>query len=128
MNNIPSRTCLTIAVGAVLTLAASWAQAQPQPATDDVERGRQLFMANGCYSCHGTVGQGGERSAAPRLAPEPYPFEAFKVLVRTPRESMPRFDVRYLSDAQLLQIHRYLSAVPKGLAAKDITVLQSLAP
>jgi ubiquinol-cytochrome c reductase cytochrome c subunit len=94
---------------------------------DEVERGRQLFMANGCYSCHGTVGQGGERSAAPRLAPEPYPFEAFKVLVRTPREAMPRFDVRYLSDEQLQLIHRYLSAVPKGPAAKDIAALQSLA-
>ena len=101
--------------------------AHAQPVADDVERGRQLFMANGCYSCHGTVGQGGERSAAPRLAPEPYPFEAFKALVRTPREAMPRFDPRFLSDEQLLLIHRYLSAVPQGPAARDIAVLQRLA-
>jgi ubiquinol-cytochrome c reductase cytochrome c subunit len=107
-------------------LALVWGSALAQGA-DDVERGRQLFMANGCYSCHGTVGQGGERSAAPRLAPEPYPFEAFKVLVRTPREAMPRFDPRYLSDAQLQLIHRYLSSIQKGPAAKDIGVLQLLA-
>lgn len=109
---------------AVLTLAAGWVQAQP--ATDDVERGRQLFMANGCYSCHGTVGQSGERSAAPRLAPGPYPFDAFKVLVRTPREAMPRFDVRYISDAQLQLIHGYLASIAKGPAAQDIPALQAL--
>ena len=97
-----------------------------QASADDVERGRQLFMANGCYSCHGTVGQGGERSAAPKLAPETYPFEAFRALVRTPREAMPRFDLKYLNDEQLQLIHRYLSSVPKGLAAKDIPALQGL--
>ena len=110
---------------AFTAVAMAWGSAWAQPA-DDVERGRQLFMANGCYSCHGTVGQGGERSAAPRLAPEPYPFEAFKVLVRTPREAMPRFDVRYLSDEQLQLIHRYLTAVTQGPAVKDIAVLQAL--
>jgi ubiquinol-cytochrome c reductase cytochrome c subunit len=110
---------------ALLGLSAGWAAAQS--ATDDVERGRQLFMSIGCYSCHGTVGQGGERSAAPRIAPEPYPFEAFKALVRTPREAMQRFDARYLSDEQLRSIHRYLASVPKGPAAKDIAALQSLA-
>jgi ubiquinol-cytochrome c reductase cytochrome c subunit len=118
MNAMRDFTC-----AAALTLACSSVLAQ---AADDVERGRQLFMANGCYSCHGTVGQGGERSAAPRLAPEPYPFEAFKALVRIPREAMPRFDARYLSDEQLQAIHRYLSSIPKGPAARDIAVLQAL--
>jgi ubiquinol-cytochrome c reductase cytochrome c subunit len=112
-------------IEAIAALALVWGSAPAQPA-DEVERGRQLFMANGCYSCHGTVGQGGERSAAPRLAPEPYPFEAFKALVRTPREAMPRFDQRYLSDEQLQLIHRYLASIPKGAAAKDIAALQSL--
>jgi ubiquinol-cytochrome c reductase cytochrome c subunit len=115
------RTLCTALLGLSAGLAAA------QSATDEVERGRQLFMANGCYSCHGTVGQGGERSAAPRLAPEPHPFEAFKVLVRTPREAMPRFDTRYLSDAQLQLIHRYLASIPKGPGARDIAALQSLA-
>jgi ubiquinol-cytochrome c reductase cytochrome c subunit len=92
---------------------------------DEIERGRQLFMANGCYSCHGTVGQGGERSGAPKLAPDTYPFEVFRSFVRTPKEAMPRFDVRYLSDEQLRSIHAYLSSVPKGSAAKDIPQLRT---
>ena len=97
---------------------------QAQIANADVERGRQLYMDTGCFSCHGTVGQGGERSGAPKLAPDTYPFEAFRVLVRTPREAMPRFDVRYISDEQLQLIHRYLSAVPPGRRAADIPELR----
>ena len=103
-------------------LAASRVLAQNAP--DEIERGRVLYMTNGCYSCHGTVGQGGERSGAPRLAPEPYPFDAFRVLVRTPREAMPRFDVRFVSDEQLSAIHRYLGSIAKGPAAKDIPQLR----
>ena len=110
-----------------------WAAAQAVSSTvvspgaaDDVERGRQLYMANGCFSCHGTVGQGGERSGAPKLAPDTYPFEAFGVLVRTPREAMPRFDVKFVSEEQLQLIHRYLSSVPRGAAARDIPALQGL--
>lgn len=110
---------------------AATAQAVTSPvvspgAADEAERGRQLFMANGCFSCHGTVGQGGERSAGPRLAPDPYPFEAFRVLVRTPREAMPRFDVKYLSDEQLQLIHRYLASLPKAPAVGDIPALAGL--
>jgi ubiquinol-cytochrome c reductase cytochrome c subunit len=109
--------------GAVLWLIGATALAQ---ASDDVERGRDLYMRNGCYSCHGTVGQGGERSGSPKLAPETYPFEVFKLMVRTPREAMPRFDPRYVSDEDLLAMHRYLSAQPKSTAAREIPALQSL--
>ena len=106
--------------------AASVAQtlAQAQSGNDEIERGRALYMKNGCYSCHGTVGQGGERSGAPKLAPGTYPFEAFRVLVRTPREAMPRYDLQYLDDGQLQLIHRYLSAVPPGRRAADIPELR----
>ena len=92
---------------------------------DEVDAGRKLYMSNGCYSCHGTVGQGGERSSAPRIAPDPYPFEAFRILVRQPREAMPRLDPKFVSDEQLLSIHRYLASIAKGPMAKDIAPLQA---
>lgn len=107
-----------------LALWCSVGPACAQAAADEVERGRQLYMANGCFSCHGTVGQGGERSGAPKLAPGPHPFEAFKVLVREPREAMPRLDPRFVSDEQLLAMHHYLASIPKGPSAKDIAALQ----
>ena len=111
------------AAGPALLLALAAAGLQAQPA-DEVERGRQLFMANGCFSCHGTAGQGGERSGAPKLAPETLPFDAFRVLVRTPREAMPRVDPRYVSDEQLRAIHAYLGSIQKGAGAKEIAALQ----
>ena len=104
---------------------SGWTQAAaPSVSADEIEQGRQLYMRNGCYTCHGTVGQGGERSAGPRLAPEPFPFEAFKAQVRQPREAMPRLDVRFVDDDQLRAMHRYLASIPKGPLAKDIAQLQ----
>ena len=113
------------------TLAVAFAAALSAPAAvlgqgggSEIERGRALYMSHGCFVCHGTVGQGGERSGAPKLAPDPYPYEAFRALVRTPREAMPRFDLKYLSDDQLQLIHRYVASIAAGLAAKDIPALQ----
>ena len=105
-------------------LAVAATSAVAQTAASEVETGRQLFMNNGCYTCHGTVGQGSERGVGPRIAPDPYPFEAFKAMVRNPREAMPAFDARFVSDAQLLSIHRYLASIAKGPGARDIAQLR----
>jgi ubiquinol-cytochrome c reductase cytochrome c subunit len=105
-------------------LAFAPALALAQATDTQAERGRHLFMRNGCFACHGTVGQGGERSGAPKLAPDTYPFDAFRALVRTPREAMPRFDAQFVSDDDLRAIHRYLSTLPQGPAAKDIALLR----
>jgi mono/diheme cytochrome c family protein len=113
------------AAAAALGAGAAMAQAAPDGAAKAIEQGRVLYMANGCYSCHGTQGQGGgERSGAPKLAPEPYPFDAFRVLVRTPREAMPRLDEKFVNDDQLRLMHRYLQSVEKSPAAKDIAALR----
>ena len=112
--------CLTLT--SILFAAAAPCLAQSDSA--EVERGRQLYMSNGCFSCHGTVGQGGERSSAPKLAPQPYPFEAFAQMVRQPREAMPRYEARFVSDEQLLSMHRYLASIATGPSAKDIPQLQ----
>ncbi len=109
-----------------LVLCAGAATAQPSAA--ELESGRAAYMQFGCYTCHGTVGQGGERSAAPRIAPGPHPLEAFRAMVRQPREAMPRYESRYVSDDQLRLMHAYLASIPQGRAAKDIAELQVAAP
>ena len=121
MNRLPTSLVLALAA-MVVSIAAGPARAQSDAET--IERGRQFYMANGYFSCHGTVGQGGERGGAPKLAPEPHPFEAFKVLVRTPREAMPRLDPRHVSDEQLRAMHAYLGSIQKGPGAKDIAALR----
>ena len=115
---------LNLAAAAALLLALAGASAQAQGTAPGVETGRELYMKNGCYSCHGTVGQGGLASVGPRLAPEPFPLEVFKVIVRNGKQSMPRFDARFVSDDQLQSIHQYLASIPKGRGAKDIPLLQ----
>jgi mono/diheme cytochrome c family protein len=107
-----------------LCVACAAGMASAQGNASDVEHGRQLFMKNGCYSCHGTVGQGGDRGAGPRIAPMAMPADAFKTFIRNPPEAMPRFDEKFVSDADLDAIHRYIMSLPKGRSAKEITLLQ----
>ena len=51
-----------------------------------VERGKKLYQEKWCHTCHGTVGQGGERGAGPKIAPNPFPYEAFAMQTRRPRQ------------------------------------------
>ena len=90
----------------------------------DAARGKGLFMKNLCYTCHGTAGQGGDRGSGPRIAPNPFPWEAFTVAVRRPRESMPRYPAEYVSDQELADIYAYLSSFKAGAKSADIPLLK----
>jgi ubiquinol-cytochrome c reductase cytochrome c subunit len=71
---------------AILLLIAGNSFAQ-EP-SGDVTRGHAAFLKYMCYTCHGTVGQGAERGAGPKLAPNPFPWAGFEFQVRTPRQDM----------------------------------------
>src|ERR1700761_2276387 len=60
-------------------------QAAPQSPQGDAQRGKQLFAADGCYECHGYVGQGSIRTG-PTLAPKVIPFAAFQAQLRKPAD------------------------------------------
>jgi ubiquinol-cytochrome c reductase cytochrome c subunit len=90
------------------------------------EKGKALFMKNMCYTCHGTVGQGGERGAGPKLAPDPFPFVAFEMQLRSPRGVMPRFPKEYVSDQEVADIYQYVASVKAGPKAADIPQLKGL--
>jgi mono/diheme cytochrome c family protein len=87
--------------------------------------GKKLFMQNMCYSCHGTLGQGGERGAGPKLAPNPFPFVAFEMQLRKPRGTMPRYPAQFVSDQDVADIYAYVASIPAGPAAKDIPLLKN---
>src|SRR5689334_11215041 len=65
--------CVTIRVIAVIAALAACAGAAAQTAQSlgappgDAKRGGQLFAQHLCHNCHGSVGQGGERGAGPRI-------------------------------------------------------------
>ena len=94
-------------VVAVLFAIANLA-AQP---VSQVDRGRETFLRVGCYQCHGTEGQGA--STGPRLGPNPLPVAQFTRAVRTPRNEMPPYGPKLLSDAEIADLHAFLAARPR---------------
>lgn len=102
------------------------AAVQAQTPAAAVDRGRSLYQKNMCFTCHGTLGQGGERNAGPTIAPSPWPYVAFAQQVRRPREVMPRYTVQFVSDQDLTDIYAYVASIKAGPAAKDISLLSSL--
>jgi|SRR5579859_7414602 mono/diheme cytochrome c family protein len=87
--------------------------------TGNAENGKKLFMKNGCYECHGTVGQGG---TGPRLAPRPLPPAALTAYVRKPGNGMPPYSSKVMSDAEAADIRAYLATIPEP--RKDIPQLK----
>jgi cytochrome c553 len=108
---------------AALHLAAAAAFAQEPPKGSAV-RGHELFTQLGCYFCHGTAGEGGERGAGPKLFPNPFPLEAFSMQLRKPRRDMPQYVEKWVSDQDVADLHAYLTSLKPAPAAKDIPQLK----
>jgi mono/diheme cytochrome c family protein len=88
------------------------------------KRGETLYMQHQCYSCHGTQGQGGERNAGPKIFPNPTPFVAFELQMRTPRNLMPRYSVQNINDMQLKDLYAYVENMKPSSAVLQIPLLQ----
>jgi ubiquinol-cytochrome c reductase cytochrome c subunit len=104
------------ALAVSLTLGAGAALAA------DAAKGKQNFMKYGCWQCHGTVGQGSPISG-PKLAPDPLPLEAMSAFIRSSNRQMPPYKEDVLPNADLADIHAYLSSVPKPPDYKTIPLL-----
>jgi ubiquinol-cytochrome c reductase cytochrome c subunit len=88
----------------------------------DPEKGRELFIKNGCWQCHGFVGQGGV--TGPKLAPDPKPLDFINVFIRHTNGPMPKYSEKILSKEDLAEIHSYLASIPKSPNYKDISLLK----
>jgi ubiquinol-cytochrome c reductase cytochrome c subunit len=111
-----------IATVIFILLAASAAQA----AAPSAARGKQVYMANGCWTCHGTVGQGSFTGL--KLVPEPLPLDAMITFIRGSTGPMPAYSADGMPDADIADIHAYLSSVPKSPTADSIPILRDLKP
>jgi mono/diheme cytochrome c family protein len=109
-------------VSALLVSVALAAVAAESPPTGDAANGKKLFMTVGCYQCHGTTGAGGG-IAGPKLTPNPLPFIAVKVKLRTASGRMPVFSEAVLKDSDITDIYAYLQSIPSGPNARDIAIL-----
>ena len=94
--------------------------AQGSSTSGNSENGRSVYLKDGCYECHGSVGQGG---TGPRLGPRPLAVAAFIGYVRKPAGVMPPYSTKILSDKELADILAYLSSVPAPPSAGSIRIL-----
>ena len=117
----------------LLTLTASVLTAQtPTPAPNaaprgSVENGKKLFVAYGCYQCHGYAAQGGASGdrGGPRIAPRPIAFAAFSKYVRRPLDQMPPYTQKLASDQDLADIYAWLLTVPEPPPVNSIPQLRN---
>ena len=131
-----SRAFVRLALAAALAssgLLAGVVSAQSTAPAGDAQHGRTEFIAQGCYECHGYVGQGtGHRGAGqspgPMLAPAPVPYAAFIKQLRTPRLMMPPYSPTILSDKDAADIYAYLESIPARPDASQIPALAQLDP
>lgn len=90
----------------------------------DATRGYKAYMHHLCYTCHGTVGQGGERGAGPALAPKLWPYAAFAQQTRKPRGVMIPYSEKTLPEQDLVDMHVYLRTIKTSPDAKDVPLLK----
>jgi ubiquinol-cytochrome c reductase cytochrome c subunit len=116
------------AAAALLCALTSAGYAQSSKSTrPSAANGKTVFMRVGCYTCHGTVGQGG---AGARLAPNTMPLAAMQVWVRggTPGWSiargMPAFPTNVISESELADVQAYLASLPPPPKPDDIALLK----
>ncbi len=94
------------------------------PAAGDAAKGKALFLKDGCYECHGYVGQGSKDGA--RIGPPVLNVQGLIRYVRRPAGAMPAFTEKVVTDAELTDIYAYLKSIPAPKAVKDIPLLDQL--
>jgi len=131
--------CQAFLKGALVDSARSVAVAQGRPEagtqstsappkadntpTGNAKNGRAVYTADGCYECHGREAQGGA-GTGPKLGPAPIPFPAFVFQVRSPRDQMPPYTSKVLSDAELADIYAFVQSVPQPPKVDSIPQLK----
>ena len=118
---VPGIVACGLLVG--LTSLAAQTQPAPTPATGNAEAGKKAYNSYGCYQCHGFEGQGSS-ATGPRLGPRPLPYAVFSRYVRRPTGQMPLYTEKVLPDADLQNIHAYLTSRPAPKAVDSIPILK----
>jgi mono/diheme cytochrome c family protein len=131
MRNVtPNRGVLAAIAGVGLVAAAlagftGAARAQDAPPGDAIE-GKRLYLAVGCFTCHGRSGQGGAMNGpAPVLAKTQMPFEGFKGQLRSPVNDMPAYSEKVMTDKQVADIYAFVESLPGPRPTKDMKIFDN---
>ena len=107
--------------------AGGFAPARAQDAPPgDAANGQRVYIADGCFTCHGRSGQGGAfNGPAPSLAKTEMPFDGFKAQLRDPANDMPAYSTAVLSDQEIADMYAFVQSLPAARSAKDISILNN---
>ena len=90
----------------------------------DPVNGKRVYLADGCFLCHGRAGQGGAMNyPAPAIAQLEMPVESFIAFLREAPNDMPAYAASVLSDKEAADILAFLRSLPGRKSAKDIPLL-----
>jgi len=98
-------------------------QSSDTPPSGNAQNGKKLFNGDGCYECHGRLGQGAAQTGAARIGPPQLSFEGFQSYVRNPKNNMPPYNSKAIPDQDLADIYAYLKSIPMPPKGKDIPLL-----
>jgi mono/diheme cytochrome c family protein len=111
---------LTVATAALAAAGIAVAQT----AAGDAGNGKRVFLADGCFECHGRAGQGGAMNyPTPAIAQLEMPVESFVAFLRDAPRDMPAYSAGVLSDKDAADIYAYLRSLPGRKPAKDFPLL-----
>jgi mono/diheme cytochrome c family protein len=117
------RFCVATLAVAGVAAAATVALAEDTPSGDAVN-GKRVYLADGCFACHGRAGQGGAMNyPTPALARMELPVESFVAFLRAAPNDMPAYSAEVLSDKDAADIHAFLQSLPGRRPAKDLPLL-----
>jgi mono/diheme cytochrome c family protein len=114
-------------IAALATIALGWATsaaAQDTAPPGDAANGKRVYLADGCFECHGRVGQGGAfLGPAPGIAATQLPYEALKQQLRDPTNNMPAYAEVVLPEKDVADIYAYLQSLSGPREAKDLPAI-----
>jgi mono/diheme cytochrome c family protein len=114
---------IAVALAVVVLGSSGKARAQTNGSaayTGDVENGKRLFVADGCYQCHNYNGSGGRAGA--RLSQTKLTAAGLIAYVRKPR-TMPAYSTKVLSDQEATDLWAYIKTFPEPPPVKSIPLL-----
>jgi mono/diheme cytochrome c family protein len=104
---------------------ASPARAQEAP-PGDAAAGKRVYLADGCFLCHGRVGEGGALNGpAPIIAKTEMPFDGFKGQLRSPSNDMPAYSEKIMSDKEVADVYAFLQSLPGRRPLGDVPILNN---
>ena len=124
-----STFAMTFAAVALLSAALAvgtprLVRAEDNAPSGDPVNGKRLYLADGCFECHGRAGQGGRFNyPTPALAQIALPVDSFISFLREAPNDMPSFSAEVLSDKDAADIHAFLRTLPGPKSPKDFPLL-----